>query len=77
MRRNLLLSLVFLLAACSPEEQQAPMVGGDIDQHGCKPSAGYRWCQSTSRCERPWELAEAKGFANTTEDFEAFCNRPN
>jgi hypothetical protein len=42
--------------------------------HGCLPAAGYRWCAKTDRCERPWELAKEKGFANTTEAYDAYCN---
>ena len=28
--------------------------GGDRDNHGCIPSAGYRWCQALGRCVQPW-----------------------
>lgn len=38
------------------------MPGGDVDRYGCRASAGYSWCARTKKCERPWELAEAKGF---------------
>ena len=31
-------------------------IGGDMDEHGCFPSAGYRWCASQCRCVRPWEV---------------------
>jgi hypothetical protein len=31
------------------------MAGGDVDQHGCKPSAGYSWCASKQKCLRTWE----------------------
>ncbi len=31
------------------------MMGGDIDEHGCKPSAGYSWCEATQECIRSWE----------------------
>lgn len=51
----------------------APVVGGDRDAHGCIPSAGYRWCERSARCERPWELAKAQGFENTAEAFEQYC----
>jgi len=30
-------------------------VGGDSDEHGCKMSAGYSWCESLEQCIRPWE----------------------
>ncbi|WP_236655011.1 hypothetical protein [Burkholderia pyrrocinia] len=50
-----------------------PMVGGDRDAHGCIGSAGYAWCEQTQQCERPWELAKQKGFANSAEAYEQFC----
>ncbi|KKR33108.1 MAG: hypothetical protein UT64_C0015G0020 [Candidatus Falkowbacteria bacterium GW2011_GWF2_39_8] len=30
-------------------------LGGDRDEHGCIPSAGYSWCESSDRCIRAWE----------------------
>jgi hypothetical protein len=72
-----------LVAACaddvrSPsamvERPDVPLVpGSERDAHGCVPSAGYRWCERTQQCERPWELAAAYGFENSQEAFEAFC----
>ena len=32
-----------------------PLPGGDRDEHGCIPSAGYSWCDATQKCIRPWE----------------------
>ncbi|HDS0948066.1 TPA: hypothetical protein QDZ34_004370 [Stenotrophomonas maltophilia] len=54
----------------------APVVGGDRDAHGCIGSAGYQWCQRSQRCERPWELAQAQGLANTAEAIDAWCAAP-
>ena len=31
------------------------VVGGDRDEYGCIPSAGYTWCASRSECLRSWE----------------------
>jgi len=31
------------------------MVGGDVDEHGCKLSAGYSWDLVYGECVRPWE----------------------
>lgn len=31
------------------------LVGGDVDEHGCKGSAGYSWCESKKKCLRIWE----------------------
>ncbi len=30
-------------------------LGGDRDEHGCIPSAGYSWCESKKKCLRNWE----------------------
>ncbi len=32
-----------------------PLLGGDKDEHGCIPSAGYSWCEPLQECIRPWE----------------------
>ncbi|EKS9795816.1 MULTISPECIES: hypothetical protein [Burkholderia] len=64
-------------AASAPAEAAAPpappMPGSDRDPHGCIPSAGYSWCEQTQQCERPWELAKQKGFANSALAYEQFC----
>ncbi|MBN3745744.1 hypothetical protein G3N96_09920 [Burkholderia sp. Se-20373] len=64
-------------AASAPAESVAspapPMPGSDRDPHGCIPSAGYSWCEQTQQCERPWELAKQKGFANSALAYEQFC----
>jgi hypothetical protein len=39
---------------------EMPAIGGDVDEHGCKPSAGYVWCAVESRCVRLFELAQEK-----------------
>jgi len=52
------------------------MPGSDRDAHGCISSAGYTWCAATNKCERPWELAKDKGFANAPEVFDRFCANP-
>mmetsp|Transcript_139012 Transcript_139012/g.337671 ORF Transcript_139012/g.337671 Transcript_139012/m.337671 type:complete len:320 (-) Transcript_139012:252-1211(-) len=50
------------------EPSAASLPGGDADQHDCRPSAGYRWCEATSSCVRPWELG-----LHTPEAFKAKC----
>lgn len=74
-----------LLCACSPSrpavspsEPATPTevrraIGGDRDAHGCLPAAGYRWCQRSGRCERPWELAAKAGFENSVEGYDSYC----
>lgn len=75
--RLLTICLCILLGACvsgtHANRDEAPMPGSDRDAHGCIGSAGYVWCEKTGQCERPWELAEEKGFANTQDEFEAYC----
>ncbi|WP_312708142.1 hypothetical protein [Stenotrophomonas sp.] len=53
-----------------------PVVGADRDAHGCIGSAGYQWCARSERCERPWELAQAQGLANTADAIDAWCALP-
>lgn len=53
--------------------KQTPAVGADRDEHGCIPSAGYRWCAKVRECVRPWELAKEKGLEPTPEAFEDYC----
>jgi predicted lipoprotein with Yx(FWY)xxD motif len=56
-------------APCPPAP---PVVGNDTDEHGCKPSAGYSWCEILKKCVREWEtpcvtLAYTVKTANTSE----------
>ncbi|AOI84412.1 hypothetical protein [Burkholderia cepacia] len=76
------LACAFALSACAapstpPAQSSAPpappMVGSDRDARGCIGSAGYSWCETTQRCERPWELAKQKGFANSAQAYDQFC----
>ena len=48
------------------------MVGNDSDEHGCKASAGYSWCEESQKCIRPWE--EECGDLSTTETCSAYVN---
>ena len=50
------------------------IVGGDRDEHGCIPSAGYQWCEKLGECVRPWEL-EIDDLTEEAgqEDFAAYC----
>lgn len=66
-----LCSLTLLLVACS--EPAPNIVGNDVDEHGCKASAGYEWCAKTQQCERPWELAKKHDFKNSQSQFNTFC----
>ena len=44
-----ILSLL-ILSACSPG-----LVGDDLDEYGCKASAGYQYCNITGKCQRDCE----------------------
>lgn len=67
------------LAGCSANDtkdtNEPKALGSDRDAHGCIPSAGYSWCARTAQCERPWELAEQKGFENSAEGFKGYCDK--
>ena len=87
MKALFLIPALLVLAACaSPDKAPAcrRRCGIDLDAdrrrdrdaHGCIGSAGYQWCEHTQRCERPWELAQAQGLANTAEAIDAFCATP-
>lgn len=85
MKALLLMPAALLLAACVSTDRPAattdtgttrPAPGSDRDAHGCIGSAGYQWCQHNQRCERPWELAQAQGLANTAEAIDAYCAKP-
>jgi hypothetical protein len=41
-------------APCGSDSRTNPM-GGDRDEHGCIPSAGYSWCEAKQKCLRTWE----------------------
>lgn len=43
------------LQAISPTVKDEPLVGNDSDEHGCKGSAGYSWCEIKQKCLRIWE----------------------
>lgn len=63
MKITILLAFTFaFLASCttqSAEEEKTSndplIVGGDEDEHGCKPSAGYRWSEIRKECIRIFE----------------------
>jgi len=67
-----------LITACSDSggTKTPAKMGGDRDAHGCIPSAGYRWCAKTEKCERPWELAKKENFEKSAEAFDRFCDNP-
>ncbi len=75
---KLIVGVLFVcLAGCSTHNAQnakePKALGSDRDAHGCIGSAGYSWCARTKQCERPWELAEGKGFDNSLTGFKEYC----
>ena len=55
-----------------PDCEFAPcpgLVGNDTDAHGCKPSAGYSWCEAKQRCIRVWE-EPCEGALNGSEVWQ-------
>lgn len=57
-----------------PVEPAPPVaIGGSRDAHNCLTSAGYSWCERTAGCERSWELASERGFENSAEGYQAWC----
>ena len=80
MKTTVFLATTMIVCLCGCDSNQnsgterGGLTGSDRDEHGCIGSAGYRWCEHTNQCERPWELAEQEGFENSREQFEAFCS---
>ncbi len=68
MRILLMMMVALLMAGCWPKP-----VGADRDRHGCLGSGGYQWCPGTQECVRSWELAEAHGYEDAEEAFDAVC----
>jgi hypothetical protein len=58
-------AFLFVSAGNVPKEgdRKNQIVGGDSDEHGCKASAGYSWCESSGKCVRMWEDGYACGGA--------------
>ena len=82
MKKGLYISIVTTLVAvgilaCSDGQRgkEQALTGSDRDAHGCIISAGYRWCEKTKKCERPWELADKEKFENSAKAFHDFCNK--
>lgn len=63
---------VFVFSACSSTKQtiknennEANLLGNDVDEYGCKNSAGYSWCEEKQKCLRVWE----ESCADSINDF--------
>jgi hypothetical protein len=56
----------FYRGECGPKDSATSfpvLPGGDRDAHGCIPSAGYVWNETSNTCERPWEKATSYAAA--------------
>lgn len=43
--------IVVFIVGCDTEKP----IGGERDEHGCLPTAGYTWCEAKQKCLRTWE----------------------
>jgi hypothetical protein len=64
--------MLFAFGCLGAKPQSPPAPGSDMDEHGCIPSAGYSWCESSQKCIRSWEENCAAGagpqiFGNGTD----------
>ena len=52
------LAVFFAALVVAPQvhgERQSQPIGGQRDEHGCLPGAGYSWCERKHVCLRGWE----------------------
>ncbi len=63
----LILILVFALG-CTEKP-----IGGERDEHGCLPTAGYTWCEAKQKCLREWE----EPCVDIESKAKEFCNKEN
>lgn len=64
-------------AAKTEKLPEAPMVGNDADEHGCRASAGYTWSVVKNECIRTFEAgirldAKAKDLDKSLSAFVVF-----
>lgn len=48
------------------------IIGDDLDEHGCKASAGLSWSQLKNSCVRIWEVGSSFSSINTNETSTAY-----
>ena len=49
-----LLLLLCVMITFTMSGSMSRLIGGDRDEHGCLPSAGYTWCEKRQECVRVW-----------------------
>jgi hypothetical protein len=59
---------------CATPQIQPPISGGDRDEHGCIPSAGYVWSELGEDCIRPFEL-DLQLLTSKTNDVSTYVQR--
>jgi hypothetical protein len=89
MKKRLLLPilpLVFLLTNCQQKSEEkttstsnTPMVGNDLDKHGCKGSAGYTWSMVKNDCIQVFNVGvrldpQDSTLGQTISAFAVFAN---
>lgn len=47
----IILTVTIIFTGCTKQ----PIMGNDVDTHGCIGSAGYLWCDAKQKCLRTWE----------------------
>ncbi|MCA1919289.1 MAG: hypothetical protein LDL38_07825, partial [Flavobacterium piscis] len=53
----------------TPKEETKKVVGGDVDTHGCKPSAGYTWSSLKKECVRLFEVGTKLAHADDGKTY--------
>ena len=91
MRKITYLFALLIMMSCQPKTSETtittdttsivaePMVGGDLDKHGCKPSAGYTWSVLKNDCIRVFEIGvrldpQDLSLDKTISAFAVFAN---
>jgi hypothetical protein len=71
------LAALLMAQTCLAEADNLPlgaritqMVGDDLDDNGCKASAGFTWCEALKICIRPFET-ECPLFSSATSQLQA------
>ena len=54
------MALTFSLTACAQPKTEAPMLGGDVDAHGCKSSTGASYSFLLKECVQVFNVAQIK-----------------
>lgn len=53
----------------TPKEETKKVVGGDVDTHGCKPSASYTWSSLKKECVRLFEVGTKLAHAEDGKTY--------